>query len=194
MGRVIRLSDSGYSLPELIQTDAAINPGNSGGPLLDARGQVIGVTTLIFSRSGVNSGVGLAIPVEAVKRVVPELIKNKTYAHPYLGVTGESITSDMAAQLSLPAQRGVLVVEARVGGPAAKAGIIGGTRRATYNGRTIMVGGDIITAIDGLQVKSFDDVIVYLAKQTKVGQTTELTILRDGKEQKVKVTLGDRPR
>ncbi|MBI5877034.1 MAG: trypsin-like peptidase domain-containing protein [Chloroflexi bacterium] len=194
MGRVIRLSDSGYSLPELIQTDAAINPGNSGGPLLDSRGQVIGVTTLIFSRSGVNSGVGLAVPVDSIKRVVPELIKNGRYAHPYLGITGETITVDMATQLSLPAQHGVLVVEARAGGPAVKAGIVGGSKRATYNGRAVLLGGDIITAIDGLPVKSFDDVIVYLAKQTKVGQITELTIVRDGKEQKVKLTLGERPR
>ncbi len=195
VGRVVRLSDSGFSLPELIQTDAAINPGNSGGPLLNSKGEVIGVTTLIFStRSGVNSGVGLAIPVETVKRVTPELIKNGRYAHPYLGVFGQSINSDMAEQLSLSAQRGVLVTEVVAQGPAAKAGLIGGSKNKQFNGRPIPTGGDIITAIDGKEVRSFDDVIAYLARSTKVGQQVELTIIRDGNQQKIKVTLSERPR
>lgn len=193
VGRVVRLQDSGYSLPELIQTDAAINPGNSGGPLLNAKGEVIGVTNLIFSRSGVNSGVGFAVPVESVKRVVPELIKNGKYAHPCLGITADrdSINADMAEQLSLPVQHGVLIQA--VQGPAAKAGLIGGSRRVTYNGRTIQVGGDIITGIDGREVSNFDDVITYLAKNTKVGQQVELSIIRGTSPQKVKVTLGERP-
>jgi 2-alkenal reductase len=193
LGRVVRLSSSSYSLPDLIQTDAAINPGNSGGPLLDAKGQVIGITTLIFSRSGVNSGVGFAIPVDVVKRVVPELIKSGHYSHPYLGISGESVNSDMADQLSLPVQRGVLITEVRPNGPAARAGLVAGNRNRTFNGRPIPVGGDIITAIDGVEVRSFDDIISYLAKSAKVGQSVELTIMRDGKPQKVKVTLGERP-
>jgi 2-alkenal reductase len=193
VGRVVRLSDTLYSLPELIQTDAAINPGNSGGPLLNTKGEVIGVTNLIFSRSGVNSGVGFAVPVETVKRVVPELIKNGKYAHPCLGVTApsDSINTDMADQLSLPVQRGVLIQEAK--GPAAKAGLIGGSRRATYNGRPIQVGGDIIVGIDNVEVHNFDDIITYLAKSTKVGQQVELAIMRGNSPLKVKVTLGERP-
>ncbi len=194
LGRVVRLSSSQFSLPELIQTDAAINPGNSGGPLLDSKGQVIGVTTLIFSRAGVNSGVGFAVPVDVVKRVVPELIKNGRYPHPYLGISGESVNSDMAEQLSLPVQRGVLITEVRSNGPSARAGLVAGTRARSFNGRPIPVGGDIIIAIDGVEVKSFDDIISYLAKSTKVGQAVELTIMRDDKPQKVKVTLGERPR
>jgi S1-C subfamily serine protease len=196
VGRVIRLSDSGFSLPELIQTDAAINPGNSGGPLLNSRGQVIGVTTLIFSRSGVNSGVGLAIPVESVKRVVPELIKNGKFAHPWLGVSAfpDPINSDMAAQFSLPVQRGALIVDVVAGGPAAKAGLRGGTRRVTYNGTPLQLGGDIIVGIDGREIHNFDDVISYLAKNTKVGQTIQVTIVRDSNQQKVAVTLSERPR
>jgi S1-C subfamily serine protease len=196
VGRVIRLADTGFSLPELIQTDAAINPGNSGGPLLDAKGQVIGVTTLIYSRSGVNSGVGLAIPVETVKRVVPELINSGTFAHPWLGISAypQSINDDMAQQLSLPVQYGALIQDVTAGGPAAKAGLRAGTKRGTFNGQPVLTGGDIIVAIDGHEVRNFDDVIIYLAKNTKVGQQIEVTVVRDSGTQKVAVTLGERPR
>ncbi len=195
VGRVVRLTDSLYSLPELIQTDAAINPGNSGGPLLDTLGQVIGVTNLIFSRSGVNSGVGFAVPVETVKRVVPDLIKNGSFAHPFLGISADqdSINPDMAQQLSLPVQHGVLIQSVTPGGPADKAGLKGSTQRATYNGRPIQVGGDIIVAIDGHDVRTFDDVITYLAKFTKVGQIVQLSIIRGTAPQTVKLTLGERP-
>jgi S1-C subfamily serine protease len=196
VGRVIRLADSGFSLPELIQTDAAINPGNSGGPLLDAKGQVIGVTTLIYSRSGVNSGVGLAIPVESVQRVVPELIKSGHFAHPWLGIAAypQAINDDMAQQLSLPVQYGALIQDVTAGGPAAKAGLRAGTKRGTFNGQPVQLGGDIIVAIDGHEVRNFDDVIIYLAKNTKVGQQIEVTVVRDSGTQKVQVTLGERPR
>ncbi|MBI3733460.1 MAG: trypsin-like peptidase domain-containing protein [Chloroflexi bacterium] len=193
VGRIVQLSDTGFSLPELIQTDAAINPGNSGGPLLNMKGQVIGVTNLIFSRSGVNSGVGLAIPVETVKRVAPVLIKDGRYAHSWLGISGQSINSDLAEQLSLPTQHGALVTDVTSGSPAAKAGLVGGSRRANFNGRPIQTGGDIITAIEGKEVRSFDDVIAYLAKNTTVGQQVELTIIRNGSAQKIKVTLAARP-
>jgi len=196
VGRVIRLADTGFSLPELIQTDAAINPGNSGGPLLDAKGQVIGVTTLIYSRSGVNSGVGLAIPVEAVKRVVPELIKNGTFAHPWLGIAAypQAINDDMAQQLSLPVTYGALIQDVTAGGPAAKAGLRAGTKRGTFDGKPVQTGGDIIVAIDGHEVRNFDDVIIYLAKQTKVGQQIQVTVVRDSGKQNIPVTLGERPR
>jgi len=196
VGRVVQLTDSQYSLPELIQTDAAINPGNSGGPLLNTKGEVVGVTNLIFSRSGVNSGVGFAVPVEAVKRVVPELIKNGRFAHPWLGISADrqSINADMAQQLSLPVEHGVLVQAITPGGPAAQAGLVGSSKRATYNGRAIQVGGDIIVAIDGRDVHAFDDIITYLAKSTKVGQTVVLSIVRGAAPQKLNLTLGERPR
>ena len=196
VGRVVQLTDSLYSLPELIQTDAAINPGNSGGPLLNTKGEVVGVTNLIFSRSGVNSGVGFAVPVETVKRVVPDLIKTGSFAHPYLGISADRdpVNSDMAQQLSLPVEHGVIVQVVTAGGPAEKAGLRGSTQRATYNGRAIQVGGDIIVAIDGRDVHSFDEIITYLAKFTKVGQTVELSIFRGTTAQKVKLTLGERPK
>ncbi len=196
VGRVVQLSESQYSLPELIQTDAAINPGNSGGPLLNTKGEVVGVTNLIFSRSGVNSGVGFAVPVETVKRVAPELIKNGRFAHPYLGISTdrEAINADMAQQLSLPVQHGVIIQQVTAGSPADKAGLRGGNQRATYNGRAIQVGGDILVGIDNRDVHSFDDVITYLAKFTKVGQNVVLSIIRGSTPQKVTLTLGERPR
>ena len=155
----------------------------------------IGVTTLIYSRSGVNSGVGLAIPVESVQRVVPELIKNGKFAHPWLGIAAypQAINDDMAQQLSLPVQYGALIQDVTAGGPAAKAGLRAGTKRAVYNGQPVLTGGDIIVAIDGHEVRNFDDVIIYLAKNTKVGQRIEVTIFRDTVTQKVQVTLGERP-
>jgi S1-C subfamily serine protease len=155
------------------------------------------VTTLIFSRSGVNSGVGLAIPVESVKRVVPELIKSGTFAHPWLGVSAfpDPISTDMADQFSLPAKSGALILDVTAGGPAAKAGLRGGTKRATFDGTPLVLGGDMIVAIDGHEIRTFDDVIVYLAKNTKVGQTVQLSIVHgDGQQQKIQVTLGERPR
>jgi S1-C subfamily serine protease len=191
LGRVVR-QNSGFSLPQLIQTDAAINPGNSGGPLLDSHGQMIGVTTLIYSQSGANAGVGFAVPVNTVKRVAPVLIETGRYADPWLGVTGTSVTPLMAQALELPVERGVLVQAVAEGGPASKAGLRAGSRQAQYEGATLTTGGDIITAIDGVEVQDMDDVIVYLA-DTAVGQKVELTVLRDDAEQTVEITLEERP-
>jgi len=193
VGRVLRQS-SGFSLPNLIQTDAAINPGNSGGPLLDSRGQVIGVNTIIFTNSGFSSGVGLAIPVNTVKRVVPELIENGRFAHPWLGIRGYSINFELAEVLDLPVERGVLVGEAIRDGPSAQAGLRGGQRQVLVEGfvEPIIAGGDIITAINDTEVGSMDDLITYL-ESTMVGQEVELTILRDGDEQRLTVKLDERP-
>ena len=191
LGRVLK-QDSGFSLPQLIQTDAAINPGNSGGPLLDSKGQVIGVTTLIYSQSGSNSGVGFAVPVNTVKRVVPSLIETGRYADPWLGITGTSVTPLLAEVLDLPAEQGVLVQAVVEGGPADEAGLRGGTRQVWYEGAVLTAGGDIITSIDGVEVQGMDNVIVYLA-DTSVGQKVELTVLRDGQEGTIEVTLGERP-
>jgi len=191
LGRVLR-QDSGFSLPQLIQTDAAINPGNSGGPLLDSQGRVIGVTTLIYSENGSNSGVGFAVPVNTVKRVVPALIETGRYADPWLGITGTSVTPILAETLDLPVEQGVLVQAVVEDGPADEAGLQGGTRQVRYEDTFLTTGGDIITAVDGLEIQGMDDLIVYLA-DTSVGQQVKLTILRDGKEQTVTVTLEERP-
>jgi S1-C subfamily serine protease len=191
LGRVLR-QESGFSLPQLIQTDAAINPGNSGGPLLDSRGRVIGVTTLIYSNSGSNAGVGFAVPVNAVKRVVPALIEIGRYADPWLGITGTSVTPLLAEALDLPVEQGVLVQTVIQDGPAARAGLHEGDRQVEFEGTLLGAGGDIIVAIDEATVQDMDDLIVYLADMV-VGQKVTLTILRDGAERTVEVTLEERP-
>jgi S1-C subfamily serine protease len=191
LGRVVR-QESGFSLPRLIQTDAAINPGNSGGPLLDSRGRVIGVNTLIFSPSGSNSGVGFAVPVNAVKRVVPSLITTGRYADPWLGITGTSVTPLLAEALDLPVQQGVLVQSVVENGPANEAGLLGNDRQVEFEGAALGAGGDVIVALDGVALQDMDDLIVHLA-EARVGQTVTLTVLRDGAERTVKVTLEERP-
>lgn len=191
LGRMVR-QQSGFSLPQLVQTDAAINPGNSGGPLLDSHGRVIGVTTLIFSNSGANAGVGFAVPVDTLKRVVRPLIATGRYADPWLGIQGLSITPLLAKALDLPVEQGVLVQTVVQGGSAAKAGLRGGDRQARFEGRLLTTDGDIIVAIDDAAVQDMDDLIVYLAEKS-VGQRVTLTVLRNGRRQRVQVTLGERP-
>jgi 2-alkenal reductase len=183
-----------YSIPDVIQTDASINPGNSGGVLVNDQGQVIGVTYSLESASGSSSGIGFAIPSSIVSKVVPQLISNGKYDHPYLGISGITMTPDIAQSMNLPAEtRGALVVEVTSGGPADKAGIKPSTNTVTINGAQGVVGGDVITAIDGNAVNSMSDIIAYLANNTSVGQSVTLTILRNGQSQNVQVTLGSRP-
>jgi 2-alkenal reductase len=191
VGRVVR-QESGFSLPQLIQTDAAINPGNSGGPLLDSKGRVIGVTTLIFSRTGSSAGVGFAVPVDTVKRVVPALIAIGRYADPWLGITGLSVTPDVAGALGLDVDRGVLVQSAVGGGPASKAGLRGSDRQIEFKGAMLTTGGDVIVAMDGAAVREMDDLVTFLAG-TAVGQSVTLTVMRDGAELRIELTLEERP-
>lgn len=187
-------SGASYSIPDVIQTDAAINPGNSGGVLVNDQGQVIGVTSALESNSGSNSGIGFAIPAEIVSKVVPSLISSGSYQHPYLGISGTDINPDIAQAMNLPADtRGAIVEQVTAGGPADKAGLKGSNTTVTINGVQGLVGGDVITAIDGQTIRSMSDVIAYLSIHTQVGQTVTLTILRDGKTQTVQVTLGNRP-
>jgi S1-C subfamily serine protease len=193
LGRTLSRTDSNFQIAEVIQTDAAINPGNSGGPLLDSHGKVIGVNTAIASTSGTNSGVGFAIPVDIVKQVVPDLIASGSYQHPWLGVTGQTISPELVDAAKLPVDTGVLVFGVEPGSPAEKAGVRGGDQPIMVSGVQMAIGGDIIIAIDGVTVKRFDDVVNYLASQTKVGDTVTLTIIRDGKQMTVDVTLEERP-
>jgi serine protease Do len=183
-----------YSIPDVIQTDAAINPGNSGGVLVNDLGQVIGVTSALESSSGSSSGIGFAIPAEIVSQVVPSLISTGKYDHPYLGISGTDMNPDIAQAMNLPADtRGALVETVVAGGPASNAGLQGSNTVVTINGVQGTVGGDIITTIDGQTIGSMSDIIAYLAIHTQVGQTVTLTILRNGQSQSVKVTLGTRP-
>jgi S1-C subfamily serine protease len=191
LGRVVR-QQSGFSLPELVQTDAPINPGNSGGPLLDSRGRVIGVTSLIRSNSGTNTGVGFAVPVNTVKRVVPSLIASGRYADPWLGIEAASITPLDAQELGLPVERGVVVQGVVEGGPADRAGLRAGDRQTRAEGSPTTASGDIIVSMDGVPVQRMDDLIICLADK-RVGQTITLTVLRNGTERAVQVTLEERP-
>jgi S1-C subfamily serine protease len=192
LNRTLEL-ESGRIIRNLIQTDAAINPGNSGGPLLDSKGRVIGVNTAIVSPSRASAGVGFAIPVNVLKRVVPELIAYGRYRHPWLGVVGYTITPTLARRLNLPVDQGVLVAQVYRGSPAHKAGIRGAKDQVVIGSRIILVGGDIITAIDNTPIKGIDFLNAYLEDNTQVGQTVELSILRDGKPLKVKVVLEEEP-
>ena len=183
-----------FNIPDIIQTDAAINPGNSGGVLLNAEGEVIGVTSAIVSPARSSSGIGFAIPAALVQKVVPALITDGHYDHPYLGISGTSLTPDIAQAMDLPAdQQGALVGEVVADGPADQAGLQGSDEQVEIDGTQALVGGDVITAIDSRPVHSMDDLITNLGRYGEVGQESTLTILRDGQEQSITVTLGARP-
>ena len=183
-----------YNIPDVIQTDAAINPGNSGGVLLNGRGEVIGVTTAIISASQASSGIGFAVPAAIVKQVVPALIADGRYDHPFLGIRGGTLSNELVEELNLPdGQRGVLVAEATEDGPAEEAGLRGSDEQIEIDGFPVDVGGDIIIAADGQSIKGMDDLIAFLERHTQVGQEIELTILREGEEQKIEVELAARP-
>ena len=178
---------SSYSLPQVIQTDAPINPGNSGGPLLDLDGQVVGVNSAIASATGVNSGVGFSIPVQAVRQIVPSLIENGTYVYPYMGVGFDDEVS-LAEQsfYGLSQTQGAYIVSVTQGSPAAEAGLLAASN---VNGQ----GGDLIIEIDGRPINSFSDLNSYLVFHTSVGQTIQITVLRNGETVTVPLTLGARP-
>ena len=183
-----------YSIPDVIQTDAPINPGNSGGVLLDAQGQLVGVTSAIESGSGSSSGIGFAIPSAIVQKVIPALITSGRFQHPYLGISGTTLTPTLAQAMGLkPEQRGALVVDLTANGPAAKAGLRGSTQKTTVNGLQANIGGDVITSFEGQAVKSFDDLVAFLARNGQVGRPVTVTVLRDGNLQDVKITLSARP-
>ncbi len=184
-----------FSIPQAIQTDAAINPGNSGGPLLNMNGEVVGVNAQIETSgtSDSNIGVGFAIPVSIIRRVVPTLIETGHYDWPWLGVSGYTVNPSLVQAMNLPVEQGAYVSSLTEGGPALAAGLQATTETITQEGRQVEVGGDVITAIDGQPVKTFDDILVYLSLQTTPGQEITLTILRDGQYQDVTLELGTRP-
>lgn len=183
-----------FSIPGVIQTDAPVNPGNSGGVLLNDQGQVIGVPSALESSSGVNAGIGFAIPSAIVQKVVPTLIAKGSYQHAWLGISGTNLTTALAQAMHLSTdQRGALVEEVVPDSPADQAGLIGSSQQTTVNGLDINVGGDVIVAVDGQAVNGIDELISYLTYNTEVGQKVSLTILRNGQKQTVEVSLGARP-
>ena len=161
--------------------------------MLNSQGQVIGVNTAIRSLTGVNSGVGFAIPVDIVRRVVEELIELGRYRHPWLGVTGWSISPEMVEVMDLPVETGVLIFYVEADTPAAKAGLIGGDTEVIISGISMRQGGDILVAINEAPVRDFDDLVNYLASSTSVGDTVSLTVIRDGVELEVDLVLEERP-
>lgn len=185
LGRPLETEDGNY-IYNVIQTDAAINPGNSGGPLLNSRGEVIGVNTSI--RQGAE-GIGFAVPVETLKRVVPVLIAEGRYLHPSLGLYGYSINAALAEELSLPVERGILVAQLIRGGPADAAGVRGAQQQVIIGNRQVLAGGDIIVAIDGIGVADWNGLQEYLALNRQVGDSVSLSLLRDGQPLELELVL-----
>ncbi len=191
-------STNSFSNPDIIQTDAAINPGNSGGPLLNSAGEVIGVNSAIRTdgTNRANSGVGFAVPSNTVKRVAQQIQERGHASYPYLGVSVNPhfTTGELASALNLPVTKGVVIAEVIDGGPAQRAGLRGGDQQTTVHGIPVRTGGDIITAIDGDPIDSFDEMIAYLAAKKQVGQTVTVAIVRGAETLQVPVTLDERPR
>jgi S1-C subfamily serine protease len=184
-----------FNNPQIIQTDAAINPGNSGGPLLDSHGRVIGINAAIRSQTGANTGVGFAVPVNTIKRVVPELIETGQVSYSYLGISSEPYftMAELADALDLPVEHGVLIGEVVTGSAADKAGLRGGTQQIEIRGLSVTVGGDIITHINGQMVPDFDFLLAYLVNNTRPGDQIVLTIVRGDGVLEVPVMLDERP-
>jgi S1-C subfamily serine protease len=182
-----------FSIPDIIQTDAAINPGNSGGPLLNMRGEVIGMNSAIYSMTGQFAGVGFAIPSKTISKVVPSLITTGSFQHPWLGIAGQDMTPGIADLLGLHEPRGFLVMEVVAGSPAEKAGIQRGNEDAVIDGMQVRVGGDVIIAIDNKTVGKIEDILAYVEGEKSVGDGLKLTILRDGQTMDIMATLGARP-
>nr|MDQ3853181.1 trypsin-like peptidase domain-containing protein [Thermoproteota archaeon] len=182
-----------FSIPDVIQTDAAINPGNSGGPLLNMRGEVVGINSAIFSTTGGFAGVGFAVPSNTIAKVAPVLIERGFFEHPWLGVSGIDMTPETAEAIGLGEPRGFLVIEVAPGGPADGAGVQGGDTPMQLNGMEIPLGGDVVLAINDRDVRKIDDVLGYLQQATQVGETVTLTVWRDGQIIEIDVTLGARP-
>jgi len=196
LGRIIPSdpsSGSQYSIPNIIQIDAPINPGNSGGPLLNMKGEVIGVNSAIFSTTGEFSGIGLAIPSNALNKVVPSLITKRSFNHPWLGLSGTNITPEIANVIGLKEPRGFLVVDVISGSPAEKAGIHGGEQLTGINGSQIPLGGDVIEKIDNKTIRKIDDVLVYLETEKSIGDNVKISVFREGQIQKINLILVARP-
>jgi S1-C subfamily serine protease len=186
---------NGFSINHVLQTDAAINPGNSGGPLISAEGAVIGINSQIATGGGGNGnvGIGFAIPIDTIRAEIEQLKTNGEVEHAFLGISGGTITPELAKAVNLPVEEGVLVQQVVKDGPADKAGLEAGNTSATINGEEIRLGGDIITEANGKKVKSMDE-LVEAIQDSKPGDKLELTYLRGGDEKTADVTLGTQPK
>jgi len=193
IGRLMAAQDSGFSIPDVIQTDAAINPGNSGGPLLNMRGQVIGINTAIQSISGEFVGIGFAIPSNTVSKIVPTLIEEGKYPHPWIGISGKDIDPDLARVLDLKQAKGFLVITVVDDSPADKAGLKGMSQTQIINGEEYPADGDIIIWVDDIEVRKISDILIHLQREKSVGDEMVLGILRDGDFMHLTLKLVERP-
>jgi len=191
IGRSIR-SQNGAIMEDLIQTDASINPGNSGGPLLDSKGNVIGINTAIFSPSGGSVGIGFAIPVDTAKRIIPDLIDKGYVSHPWIGVSLFPLVPGIAKALDLKVDRGVLIAEIIPNGPADKAGLKGSNQTLQVGNLLLPAGGDVVVAFDGADLTGSEDFIRKI-RQHRPGDHVKLKILRKGSFLEKTVILGEQP-
>ena len=192
MGRLLP-QDSGYSIPDVIQTDAAINPGNSGGPLLNMKGEVVGINTAIQSATGEFTGVGFAVPSNTVKKVIPVLIEDGIFHHPWMGISGSDVDPDLAKVRELNSSKGFLIATVVEGSPAEYAGLQGVTITKEIDGREYPLDGDIILKIDDVVVRKISDILVYLQREKSIGDEMIMTINRDGILIEKVLVLGERP-
>ena len=194
LGRLLSTpGTASFSIPNVIQTDAAVNPGNSGGPLLNMKGQVIGINTAIQSGTGEFAGIGFAVPSNTVSKIVPILIKEGKYKHPWLGISGVDIDPDLADILGLQDTRGLLIVSIVKDSPAEKTGLHGSTETKEIDGIKYQIGGDVILSVDHKDVRKIDDILIHLQREKKVGDTIDLEILREGRVTNFELTLEERP-
>ena len=193
MGRLLPSQDSGFSIPDVIQTDAAINPGNSGGPLLNMKGQVVGINTAIQSISGGNTGIGFAVPSNTAIKIVPSLIEDGEYHHPWIGISGRDIDPDLARVLELKDAKGFLIITVVDGSPADKAGLKGMTATQVIDGKEYPADGDIIISVDDKEVRKISDILIHLQREKSVGDTMALGVLRDGEFMHISLELVERP-
>ena len=193
LGRLLPIQGTFFSIPDVIQTDTAINPGNSGGPLLNMNAEVVGINTAIYSSDGSFSGVGFSIPSNVVLKIVPTLITEGEFQHPWVGISSANISTDLAELLKLDNAKGVLIMTIIKDSPADKAGLRGSSETATFDEIKYTVGGDIILSADGKEIRQIDDLLIHLQREKNVGDTINLEILRDGKTIDIVLTLEKRP-
>ena len=192
--RTVPSQNAMFSIPNVIQTDAAINPGNSGGPLMDIDGNVIGINSQIISRSGGNQGIGFAIPINSVKKIIPTLIRGEKFEYPYIGITGMDLNSNLKNALEIDLNvNGVMVVDVVKGSPADLGGLSGYTGTVSDNNNSYPSGGDILTAINTTPIKSMGDLLTILFSDHSPGDSITFTILRDSNSLELDITLIARP-
>ena len=193
IGRLLP-QESGYSIPDVIQTDAAINPGNSGGPLINMKGEVVGINTAIQSATGEFSGIGFAVPANTVKKVVPILIEKGEFKHPWMGISGTDVDPELAEVRELNSSKGFLVVSVIEGSPAEQAGLLGVSETKEVDGREFAIDGDIIVSIDGKTVRKISDILVHLQREKSIGDEMILSVNRNGEILELTMVLEERPR